>query len=63
MGWEMAKSIRDVVARYLSGETTYPQALSSLGSLVGQKKAHDMLRCAVEDEGETYLSMAAVAAE
>ena len=58
----MAKKIRDVVARYLSGESTYPEALSSLGSLVGHKQAHDMLRCAVEDEDESYLSMA-VAAE
>ena len=63
MDWEMAKSIRDVVARYLSGESTYPEALSSLGSLVGGKQAHDMLRCAVEAEDETYLSMASVAAE
>jgi hypothetical protein len=59
----MAKSVRDLVRRYLSGETTYPEALSSLGSLIGCKQAHDMLRCAVEAEDETYLEMVPVAAE
>jgi hypothetical protein len=62
MGGEMAKDIRDVVTRYLSGESTYPEALSSLASLIGSKQAHDMLRCAVEAEDETYLSLAPVAA-
>ena len=59
----MANAIRDLVARYLSGETTYPDALSSLGSLVGGKQAHDMLRCAVDAEDETYLGLMPVAAE
>jgi len=59
----MADAIRDLVARYLSGETTYPEALSSLGSLVGYKQAHDMLRCAVDAEDETYLALMPVAAE
>ena len=59
----MAKSIRDLVRRYLRGETTYPQALSSLGSLVGYKQAHEVLRCAVEVEDESYLEMVPAAAE
>jgi len=59
----MAKAIRDLVRRYLSGETTYPDALSSLGSLIGYKQAHDMLRCAVDTEDETYLELTPVAAE
>jgi len=59
----MAKKIRDLVRRYLRGEATYPEALSSLGSLVGSKKAHDMLRCAVEADDESYLEMVPSAAE
>lgn len=59
----MAQVIRDLIARYLSGETTYPDALSSLGTLVGYKQAHDVLRCAVEAEDETYLAMVPVAAQ
>ena len=59
----MAKSIRDLVRRYLRGETTYPQALSSLGSIVGYKQAHEVLRCAVESEDESYLELVPAAAE
>ena len=59
----MAQAIRDLIALYLSGETTYPDALSSLGTLVGFKQAHDVLRCAVETEDETYLAMVPTAAQ
>jgi hypothetical protein len=59
----MADAIRKLVARYLSGETTYPKALSSLSSLVGYKQAHDMLRCAVDKDDETYLTMVPAPAE
>jgi hypothetical protein len=59
----MAQKIRDLVARYLCGETTYPETLTSLGSLVGYKQAHDLLRCAVEADDESYLSLVPAAAE
>lgn len=59
----MAKAIRELVRRYLSGETSYPEALSSLGSLIGYKQAHDMLRCAVDTEDESYLELMPAAAE
>jgi len=59
----MAKKIRDLVRRYLCGDTTYPEALSRLGSLVGYKQAHDLLRCAVEADDESYLEMVPAAAE
>jgi hypothetical protein len=59
----MANAVRDLVRRYLSGETTYPDALSSLGSLVGHKQAHDVLRWAVEGEGDAYLARLPVAAK
>ena len=59
----MAQVIRDLIARYLSGETTYPDALSSLGTLVGYKQAHDVLRCAVETEDEAYMAMVPAGAQ
>ncbi len=58
----MADTIRDIVVRYLSGEATYPEAMSELSDLVGQKQAHDMLRCAVEQDNDTYLQLAVAAA-
>jgi hypothetical protein len=63
MEWEMAERIRKLIAKYLSGETTYPDALSSLGTLVGYKQAHDVLRCAVETDGDAYLAMVPAGAQ
>ena len=57
----MAQAIRDLIARYLSGDTSYPDALSSLGILVGYKQAHDVLRCAVEVDDESYLQIVPLA--
>jgi len=59
----MAQTIRELVTRYLCGETTYPEALSKLGSRVGFKQAHEVLRCAVETDDESYLEMVPAAAE
>ena len=53
----MADTMREFVQLYLSGETTYSETLRSLDPLIGTQQARELLRRAVEDETDDYLSL------
>ena len=53
----MADAIRDFVNLYLAGESTYPETLESLTPLIGSRRAFEVLRQAVENENDQYLSL------
>ena len=55
----MADTIRGLVARYMSGESTYPETLESLHALLGSRRAQEVLHRAVESDSEDYLLLVA----
>jgi hypothetical protein len=48
---DMVDAVKEFVAQYLTGESTYPDTLASLDPLVGCRQAREILRRAVEEEG------------
>ena len=52
----MADAIKGFVARYLTGESTYTDTLASLDPLLGYREAREILRHAVEEGYEEYVT-------